>query len=274
MAIRFRLCPNETTTVLRKHFNATPLRIPDASVQPFLVVAEKAGKTDKRGRLEFLLKGSPTLQPPIHEDRIADVALQRTRSMDWEIGSKLLEGFLAGFNLPATDITANLSAAREISLAFENVRRRWIDKNQLGSLLRPHALDLTHPAVGLFLGDDPWNMLLVTDVIVSNGIAITVEKSAGAGIEAKLPILEQLASKASSSVKVERKSHDTIAFSGAEWLTFAFSCVKLELDPATGRLGVGLTVLTRESTGGEPVEEPQPVELDDDLFEPGLLEWD
>ncbi|GAB4261014.1 MAG: hypothetical protein Kow0027_28530 [Saprospiraceae bacterium] len=278
MSFRFRICKNDTTTLLRKHFNATPMRVPDSSVQPLLIVAEKAGKTDKRGYLKHLLKGNPDVEPVIHDDAVANVEIQKTRSMDWDIGAKLLDGFLQGFNLPGASVTAALANAKTVSLAFQNVRRHWIDKNELGSILNGKTVDLTHPSVGIFLGDDAHNMLMVTDVIVSNGIAINVEKSSDGSIDAKVPVLQQIASDASAKVSVKKGGNNSIIFEGEDFLTFAFSCVRLELNPDTGVLGVGLTVITRESkTPGaapEEVEVPQPVELDDDLFEPGLLEWD
>ena len=105
-----------------------------------------------------------------------------------------------------------------------------------------------------------------------------MEKSSDGSIDAKVPVLQQIASDASAKVEVKKGGNNSIVFEGEDFLTFAFSCVRLELNPDTGVLGVGLTVITRESkTPGaapEEVEVPQPVELDDDLFEPGLLEWD
>lgn len=278
MSFKVRICKNDTTTLLRKHFNATPMRVPDSSVKPLLIIAEKAGKTDKRGHLKHLLSGNPDLQTTIYNDAVANVNIQNTRSMDWEIGAKLLDGFLQGFNLPGASVIAALSDASTISLSFQNVRRLWIDKNELGTLLKGKTVDLSHPSVGIFLGEDAQNMLLVTDVIVSNGIALNVEKSTSGNIEAKVPVLQQIASDASAKVNIKKGSDNSIVFEGEDFLTFAFSCVKLNLDSATGALSVGLTMITRESkipnAAPEKLEVPQPVELDDDLYEPGLLDWD
>lgn len=278
MSFQFRICKNDTTTLLRKHFNATPMRVPDSSVQPMLIVAERAGKTDKRGHLEHLLMGAPSLKPKMHDDAVANVEIQKTKSMDWDIGAKLLDGFFQGFSLPGASITAALANAKTISLSFQNVRRHWIDKNELGTLLNGKNVDLNHPSVGIFMGPEAQNMLIVTDVIVSNGIAINVEKSLNGNAEANIPVLQQIASDASAKVEIKKGGKNSIVFEGKDFLTFAFSCVKLELDPANGKLGVGLTVVTRESktpgAGTEEVKVPKAVELDDDLFEPGLLDWD
>ncbi|MFQ5445539.1 MAG: hypothetical protein ACE5FF_01285 [Saprospiraceae bacterium] len=279
MAFKFRICRNDTTTVLRKLFNATPMRVPEASVQPLLVIAEKAGKTDKRGALKHLLSNHRSIKTDVQDDPVSDVSLERTRSMDWDFGLKLLDGIFKGFNLPSATIATKLEGAKEISLSFHNVRRHWVDKNALGSALHHKKVDLTHPAVGIFTGDDAYNMLLVTDVIVSNAFSINVEKTKDNSFEVEAPTFQEIIDEANLKLKVKSSSKNSITFEGEDFLTFAFSCVKLELDQQTGALGVGLSVVTREvatpdGTKMTEVEEPQPIELDDDLFEPGLLEWD
>jgi hypothetical protein len=277
MAFKFRICQNDTTAALRKLFDATPLKVPETSVQPLLVIAEKGGKTDKRGDLIHLLSDKTVLPVELKEDRVSDVNLEKTRSMDWDFGLNLLNGFFQGFNLPSADISAKMNNAREISLSFKNVRRRRVDKNELGSALQNRRLDLTHPSSKIFLGDDAQNMLLVSDVIISNGFAINVVKTKDNGGNIEVPAIKEIIDKAKLGVKVKADSKDTIEFEGNEFLTFAFTCVKIEVDKKTGELSVGTTVITRQSATGEGVEKvevPKTVELDDDEFEPGLLEWD
>ncbi len=277
MAFKFRICQNDTTSVLRKLFDATPMRIPEASVQPLLVIAEKNGKTDKRGDLRHLLSDDSVLTIELKEDIVSNVNLEKTRSMDWDFGVDLLSGIFQGFNLPSAAISSKMNNAREISLSFRNVRRRRIDKNELGSALQNRKLNLTHPSAKIFLGDNAQNMLLVTDVIISNGFAINVLKTKDNGGNIEIPAIQEIISEAKLGVKIKADSKDTIEFEGPEFLTFAFTCVKLEVDQATGELGVGTTVITRKSASGkgvEKVEVPETIELDDDEFEPGLLEWD
>ncbi len=274
MAFKFRICQNDTTDVLRDLFNATPLRTPEAAVQPLLVIAEKGGKTERRGDLRHLLSGDNSLTYSQKDDLVTNVNLQKTRSVDWEFGAKLLDGFFQGFNMPSASLGAKLSGAKEVSLSFNNVRRRWIDKNELGSALRGKIFDLQHPSVGIFLGEDPWNLLLVTDVIASNGFAINIERSGGVDFNVDVPAIQGILTDTNAKVSAKKTGNNSIAFEGADFLTFAFSCVKLELNPRTGALGVGVTVATRNAKTGKMEEVPAPVELDDDYFEPGLLEWD
>lgn len=241
------------------------------------MIAEKNGKTDKRGDLRHLLSDDSVLSIELKEDIVSNVNLEKTRSMDWDFGVDLLSGIFQGFNLPSAAISSKMNNAREISLSFRNVRRRRIDKNELGSALLNRKLNLTHPSAKIFLGDSAQNMLLVTDVIISNGFAINVLKTKDNGGNIEIPAIQEIISEAKLGVKIKADSKDTIEFEGPEFLTFAFTCVKLEVDPATGELGVGTTVITRQSASGkgvEKVEVPETIELDDDEFEPGLLEWD
>ncbi len=279
MAFRFRICNNDTTSALRDIFGATPVRVPETSIQPLLVIAERDGKTDKRGALHHLLSQPSELTITLREDTVADVNLQRTRSMDWNIGLKLLEGFFHGFGLPSATLGANLNNGKEMSLSFHQVRRRWIDRNELGTALRNRTLDLSHPSARIFSGEAPFRLLLVTDAILSNGFTIQLTGAGQGQGNFSLPEIRQIVSDANASVRVSGNSSNSISFDGPELLTFAFSCILLEADPNTGELSVGTDVSVHwKNVGGNSADAaaatPEPVELDENLFEPGLLDWD
>lgn len=276
MAFRFRICQNDTTAALRDLFNATPMKVPDASVQPFMVIAEKRGKTERRGELRHLLTNNLEIPIRLKEADVSNVNLEKTRSMDWDFGIKILDGIFQGFKLPSGEISSQLDNAKEISLSFNNVKRKFIDKNELGTSLIGRLLDLSHPSARIFLKDG-YNLLLVTDVIVSKSFGINFTKTINNQEKIEAPTIQQIIDKANLEIKVKAESNNSISFEGSEYLTFAFSCVKLNIDPDTGALYVGSAVTTKESTRGESAgadQSPQPVELDDDVFEPGMLEWD
>lgn len=277
MPFRIRICQNDTTDALRYLFKATPMRIPEASVQPLLVIAEKGGKTEKRGHLLHLLTDTSPLSLQEKEDPVADLSLNKTKSMAWDFGFKILDGFFQGFSLPSADIGAVLNNAKEVSLSFKNVKRKYIDKNELGTALMNRGLQLNHPSAQIFLGEDAHNLLLVTDAIMSNGFGIHVLKTRDNQGKVKLPEIQKIINEAKLDVKAKSSSDNSIFFEGPQYLTFAFTCVKLNITPATGALAVGTMVVTEESRKGltaKESEELQPVELDDDFFEPGMFEWD
>ncbi|MGA0557621.1 hypothetical protein ACO2Q8_13275 [Larkinella sp. VNQ87] len=271
MGFRFRLCKNDTTQWLRETFGATPLRVPEARVKPLVVVARRKDAIQFRGELKFLLKNNDW-SFALNEDPVSSAALERTRKVDAEIGLQLLQGFLQGLKADSAPVQATLKGVKTLSFSFRNVKRRYADLNSLGSALIGQRINLKHPSVGLFFGDDAYEMLLVSDVIVSNLIGINNESGSEVSLEAGLPAWSEYLAKAQTSLKRVTGDKSSLSFEGEEYLTFAFSCVRLHVDPATGLIQLREAVEVRGA--GAPPESKPYVELDEDEYEPGLLTWD
>lgn len=269
----FRICKNDLTDVLRETFNASPLRVPESRVKPLMVVGKRGKETNFRGQLKFLLEGAPELEVPFEESTMANASMQRTQSISLDFGIKILEGFLSGLGLPsAAPVGAHLKGAKEISFSFTDAKRLYIDPSQLGNALRGMKIDLQHPSIGMFTrSDDPFDMLLISDAIVSKQFTVNIEKGNEHEIEASLPQLQQQIADLNAKVKVDIKDNRSITFEGEEYLTFAFACVQLEVDRQSGGLQIGETVLTR---GGGEVEKTPYAVLDEDEFEPGMIEFE
>ncbi len=275
MSFPFRICRNEITSMLKQTFNATPLRIPESRVKPLIVIAEKDGKTEFRGDLNHLLEIGTELDIVPKETLMADASLERTKSFDFDFGFEILKGFFQGFGIPSAALGTQLKGAKEISLSFHNVKRLWLDINELGGALRGKKLDLEHPSILPFLGTDPHQMLLISDAIICNSFSINVEKSREQSFEIELPEIQEILKDNKVKINPKTSSKKALTFEGEDNLTFAFSCVQLILNDS-GTIGVGTTFLTKSTDGEDKVVEdiPQHIELDDDLFEPGMLVWD
>lgn len=276
MSFPFRICRNDTTSMLRDLFNATPLKVPESRVRPLIVIAEKNGKTDFRGELKHLMEEGVTFELNPKESAVTDVSLEKTKSINFDIGFDILKGFFQGFGIPSGSIATQLNGAKSISLSFNNVKRIWIDKNELGSSLRGKKIDKGHPSMTPFVSDDPYQMLLISDAIVSNSFSINVDKTNDANFELDLPEIESILENAKAKVNVKKSSKNSITFEGEDYLTFAFSCIQLQVMDS-GTLGVGMSFLTRDADGNETEvyeDEPSHVELDENLFEPGMLVFD
>jgi hypothetical protein len=268
----FRICKNDITDVLRETFNASPLRVPEARVQPLIVIGKKGEKVNFRGQLRFLLENEPELDVPFESSKMANAAFGRSRTISLDFGIKILEGFLQGLGISAAPIGAKLKGVKEISFSFTNARRLYIDPGQLGNAIKGKMVDLQHPSVGIFTKqEDPFEMLLISDAIVSRSFTINIEKANEHELEGSLPALQQQIADMDAKVKVDIKSNRSITFEGDEDLTFAFACVKLELDKQSGALQIGETVLTK---GGGKVEKSPYTPIDEDEFEPGMIEWE
>jgi hypothetical protein len=271
----FRICKNDITDLLRHTFNASPLRVPESRVKPLIVVGRQGKKVNFRGQLGHLLEGDPALDVPFEESTLANTSLKRSQSISLDFGLKIMEGFLAGLGIPAIPINSSLKGVKEISFSFNDAKRIYIDPNLLGNELRGKKIDLKHPSVGMFTkNEDPFEMLLISDAIVCKSFVMNIEKTNESEFEAALPELKKMV-EMEAKVKIDTTTNRSITFEGDEFLTFAFTCVKLELDKASGLLQIGETVITRQLKGEGEVEIQSPYAMiDEDEFEPGMIEWE
>ncbi|RIV18101.1 hypothetical protein DYU11_29540 [Fibrisoma montanum] len=270
MSFQIRLCRNDTTTYLRDTFKATPLLVPEARVKPLMVVARRNADIQFRGELRFLLD-DPDWAFGLRDEAVSSASLDKTRKVDAGLGLQILRGFLKGLNAGHAPVEASLSGVKTLSLSFHNVRRHFADLNELGLALAGRRLNLNHPSLGLFRGDDPYQMLLVSDAIVSSEFSINKESGGEGSLEAGVPALHDYLAKAQTNLRRVSNTKSSITFEGDQPLTFAFSCVRLETDPATGALQILEAVTLR----GDGPQESQPrILLDNDLNEPGLLVFD
>lgn len=265
----FRICKNDITDLLRQTFNAFPLRVPETRMQPLVVMGQKGSKLDFRGELQYLLADGKGLELELRESAMANAALQRSQSMSLGFGLKILEGFLSGFGMSPAPLSASLKGVKELSFSFTDCKRLYIDPGQLGNALRGRHVDLSHAALGVFKDGD-YRMLLISDAIVSKRFTVNIEKVQEQEFDASLPALQPYIADASAKVDVAVKDGRSITFEGDTFLTFAFSCLLLEVDPQTGAIAIGETVRSR-SAGQAPERTPYAV-LDEDEFEPGLIE--
>lgn len=277
MAFKSRLCKNNTTDYIRETFAATPLKVPEARMAPLIVLASHNDETKFRGDLKFLLKDTAAFNIAINTTPVADVAMERTRKMDINAGFNILDGFFKALQFSPITLGLVLKGVKEISLSFSNTQRNWVDLGQLGQAVRNNTIDTQNPALGVFTGEEPADMLLITDAIVSPSFTINDESGSDTSFDASIPLIEKVIADGKLGVQVEKTAKTSISFTNTIPLTFAFSCVKLKYHPETGSVSIMENVTPRKSKGanGQQTEETTPlVLLDDDDFHPGLLSVD
>ena len=199
--------------------------------------------------MSHLLEGGRSLRVKFEESTLADLTIKKTQSVKLDFGLKLLSGFLKGFGVPEAPIEGGLNGARNISFSFTNTKRLYVEPALLGRKLIGKKMDLQNPALGIFLQDDPYDMHLITSVIVSNGFKVHVEKKADVKFAVDVPAIQNAIGNVSTKIDTGGSNDSTIAFQGDEFLTFAFSCVKLEVDKATGTIKMGEMVPNRSADG-------------------------
>lgn len=281
MAFRLRICRNQTTDLLRNTFHATPVTPPESTIQPLFVLSRTDGKISRRGDLKFLFpkKYHKALNLEFSHNRVADTALQRTQKVDIGMGVQIMGALLQGFQIDTAPVTAALRGAKEISFSFTNIERVSVDVNELGAVLSGKHLDLQNASAKIFLGtESPSEMLLVTDVLSSNMMAINTESTNSQDFKINLDALESAIASADLKVKVKKQQNQSIVFQGEAALTFAFSCIRVYVDGQTGALTLGESIEVRAAREERGLEMAPPkqeyVQLDDDAMTPGFLSWD
>lgn len=280
MAFRLRICRNNTTDLLRDTFHATPVTPPESTIRPLFVLSRLDDKVSRRGDLKFLFpkKYHKSLNLEFNRNWVADTALQRTQKVNMDLGVQIMGALLQGFQIDTAPVTAALHGAREISFSFTNIERVSVDVNELGAVLSGKHLDLENASAKIFLGTDASEMLLITDVLSSNMMAVNAESTSGQTTKINLDALEAAIASAQLNVRVKKHQESSIIFQGETPLTFAFTCIRVYVDGQTGALTLGESVevrAAREARGPESVPPPQEyVQLDDDAITPGFLSWD
>jgi hypothetical protein len=225
-----RVCDNDPLiSTLRDVFDCQPIRVPDERVVPMTVLASNGSQSRFRGGLAAHLAGSPTLDVPILKSDMANLTLRRSNGVKVDLGLKILDGFLSGFGLPSAGITAKFQGASEVSFAFQDVRRQYIDIGMLGRVLARHKLDLKSPAAAIF-GADGFEFLVIDSIIQSRDFVITVEKSAKTDFAVDIALIQEIVQKANVGMSVASSTKLDVSFNGPKFLTFAFACVRLFLD--------------------------------------------
>ncbi len=273
---QFNCDRNEFTDILFRSFHATPLRVPDELTRPLLVVGHRGSKTQLVGPLADLMEDSRAvakLKPEV--SMVPDFNHKTTGKVDARLGLSLLKGFLQGYDVQVEPVDGALKNAAEVSLSFNEVRKKHIFPIHLGNALINNKVNLQNTALSIFTRSSrPLGMYLITTTLECKSFSLNVErfKDASAGIE-----VEGLEKLVDAQAKLEKVTHqgNTFTFDGKRFLTFAFACVELFLDPNTGILTVGEERIWRKSAAtGEPeVEHIEEVNLVSEE-QPAMLSWD
>jgi hypothetical protein len=272
------LCPKDNLVDhLRETFNATPLVTPDAETQPLKIIAHRGKETVLWGPLEDLFAGTgQRIDLTPEQADVANVDIKKTASFNTKFGFQLLEGLLGGFNVSIKPLQVALEDVHEISLSFENVRKKSLAVTTLGRTLKDKRIDLTNPAMDIFTRPErPFGMYLISSVLESNKFSINIEKSLHDKFDVQAPVLEKL-SDAGLNLAENKEHKKAIFFQGQNPLTFAFSAIELFLD-RSGRLTFGeMKILSKAAADSPGTIEKVEVPAETSFIEPdapALLSW-
>jgi hypothetical protein len=221
---------------LRDVFTANVLRVPEERMKPLTVIASHKGERwSFRGAMAPLLENRKLTQSlgrlVPSTSQMPNLTNKKTRHVEFDLGLSILDGFLSGFGIPSAGLDASFENVGEIAFSFDNVERHWLDVNVVGASLTNEALKQNNPAGKIFFDDDPWSLNLVDSIITSSDFTITAKSARKGSAKIDVPTIQNLVAKAKAGVQVKSTSASTLTFAGSKGLTFAFSCVRLYLDP-------------------------------------------
>jgi hypothetical protein len=257
---------------LRGVFGANIVRVPESRIQPLVVIARRGDRQSYRGKLAELFSGDfPALRT--ETSAMAELSGKRTRQVDAQLGLQILSGFLSGLGIPGGSIDSQFSKAQEVSFTFGNVERHYVDPTRIGNSLDGKLLDKQKPAVAMFFGDNPWDLLVVDSIIVSNSFTISVDRTTDASATLDIPAIQKAVGDVKADVKVSSATNLDVSFSGVQQLTFAFTCQRV-FASADGRVTIldpTNQMLNAAVEGGEIQYVPDRILLSS---EPALIEFE
>lgn len=264
-----KLCPDPIVKTLRSVFQANIVRIPESRIQPLTTII-KNGKTRKFwGEISAMVEGDLlSADEAIEKSKMADVSGKQSKSIDLDLGLQILDGFLKGFSLPSAGIQAQFKGAKTVSFSFKEVERKYIQPVVLGGLLTGHVLDSENMANNIVFQREA-DLFVIDSIITSSDFSINVEQTNTKDFKLDIPTIQSVIGKVDAKVKVESATGLDIIFKGYQPLTFAFTCLRANIDPA-GRIILKLAdnFIEMFNHGEDNYEKEL---LSDDL---GMLEWD
>jgi hypothetical protein len=230
------LCKDDfLVKTLREVFGANPIRVPEERIVPMTVLASNGAKTSFRGSLRPLLRGSPELEIETETSVMANLSGKWSKSVNVDVGLKVLDGFLSGIGIPSAELTAKFAGAKAVSFSFQDVRRLFVDPGVVGAQLAGKVVADENPAASIFFESGGFQFLVIDSTIQSRDFNIRVETKSDNAFALDVPAIKDLVGKVSSSVKVSSSSALDLTFKGQNYLSFAFSCLRLFVD-GNGRI--------------------------------------
>lgn len=232
------LCRHDPVAdTLRNVFHANIVEVPEARIQPLIVVAASQDRTSFRGAILPLLKKPTNFAPPqIMQSQMPAVSGTKTRQVTINLGLEILGNFLQGFGVPSAGLSASFQGATAVSFSFNDVIRFFVDVGELGEHLIGSVLNSDNPAAAIFFEPDhPYSCYILDSSISSSDFTIAVEKAQDSDFKIDVPTISQVVSAANAGVQVTTSSNVSVSFKGDRHLGFAFSCLLANLDDS-GRI--------------------------------------
>ncbi|KAA2238775.1 hypothetical protein F0L74_21405 [Chitinophaga agrisoli] len=251
----FNLCSGDPVMkLLKKTFQATPIRIPEERFKPLGAIAAKGDTHKFFGRIENLLTVTTPFDKEPDISQMADVSGTKTKEVDFDLGFELLSGFLRGMGMEGASLKASFSGVQKVSFSFQDVKRHHLDIGELGNFFAGKQFNKENPAARLFMEQEA-TCLIVDSTIVSNNFTINAEKLSDNSVQIDVPAIQQIIGDLNAGITVKSSGSTSISFTGPTPLAFAFSAIRCEVDE-DGFISFGLTRELRPVDAEDGTEAP------------------
>ncbi len=273
-----RICKNDITDHIRELFDANPLKIPEARIQPLSMLEVRNNKPKYLGAFKFLVKDGFDHAITINEAPVSQVSNTKTKKINFKIGFDILGNFIKALGLDPAVIGASVKGTKKISFSFGNVVRKYIDTLELGHILVTNDIlgDPDNIFIQEIVSNPDVQLALITDVLTSTDFSISTYKENNSNADINIPLIEGYLGNIDTGLSLEKISENEITFKGSTPLTYAFTCVEINIDPETGKFSRGKwldNIRSAKSINGTPrgIEIPKLI-LDENYANPLLIE--
>ncbi len=236
-----RICKNDITDQIRDLFDANPLRIPEARIQPMCMLEVYNQKPKYLGEFKFLVKDGFDYEIATKTAPVSQVSNVKTKKIDFKIGFDILGNFIKAFGLDPAAVSASVKGSKKMSFSFGNVQRTYIDPLELGHVLVTN--DIKGDPENIFIkeiSEKPATKLaLITDILASTEFSLSTYKDNNTEAQINIPLIQKYVANVDTKLSVEKVNENEVKFKGDTPLTYAFTCVEIDIDPETGKFSRG-----------------------------------
>lgn len=229
---------------IRNTYDAIPLKLPDPRVKVLSLFTVVEKRIRYLGDLADLTPSTGRTLPRADENDIPDISKKSSRSLSWEVALDLLGPFLANLlALTQVDVEASFKSAQKgsdgLRLLLARAKRSFIHPIACASIFERDTIRL--PAgLDSELGIDKSKPLYIIDSILS-AREITLMLEGSNATDDAVKVETGLVGKVSAENVLRRKSE--LSITGTRRATFAFTCLKLNVD--SSKLITGLEITSK-----------------------------
>lgn len=228
-------------TLLRDVLKCELIRIPSENIYPLRIIEKKGNIIKEIGELKNILSKPNEFKLSRNDYErfsMASLSGRKTRKANFELGIRILEGFLKGFGLNNSFFNSTLKGEVSVAFSFENVYKISIDNGLLGNALKNHRID--NIRLTDFLNKQS-ELLLIDSIIESNEFVVSFYKEDNTDLSIDINAIEL--ANINSKISINKIGSNSVSVHRENALPFAFTCIKLLAD-YTGKIN-NLTTINK-----------------------------